>query len=402
MTTSALARPRSPWLLIILMALVMFGPMAIDIFLPSIPAMMLDFNAPGSALQATITLFLLTMGLGQIVLGPLVDRIGRRPVLIAGIICYGLGAFIAAQAGSLEGLYAGRVLQGIGACATSIVTMAAVRDTFDPEKGARIFSYLNGVLCIVPALAPMLGGLLALQYGWRSNFFFMGIFAVATGMLVLWRFPETRPDHTDSSGRLYQWQRYRSVLFSRFFLYYALVCAAAMTLIITYVTYAPVVLIDGLGLSQIAFSLWFGGNACINILGFVLAPRLTATLGRKKMVTLALCIMLTGGLAEIAGVLWLQLGAMTYMLPASMICLGFSLGLGCASSLALELFPEKAGTASALLGCIQLTISSALASLVQQTALSGSLAVMGLTLLLIPALLFMRHTMTAEENRAGH
>ena len=283
MTTSALARPRSPWLLIILMALVMFGPMAIDIFLPSIPAMMLDFNAPGSALQATITLFLLTMGLGQIVLGPLVDRIGRRPVLIAGIICYGLGAFIAAQAGSLEGLYAGRVLQGIGACATSIVTMAAVRDTFDPEKGARIFSYLNGVLCIVPALAPMLGGLLALQYGWRSNFFFMGIFAVATGMLVLWRFPETRPDHTDSSGRLYQWQRYRSVLFSRFFLYYALVCAAAMTLIITYVTYAPVVLIDGLGLSQIAFSLWFGGNACINILGFVLAPRLTATLGRQKM-----------------------------------------------------------------------------------------------------------------------
>ena len=143
------------WLIGLLMALVTLTPMGIDIYLPSLPGMAQDFGVTMAAMQTSVTLFIFAVGLSQLLIGPLADRHGRRPVALAGVAAVA-GSALGACAGTVEWFYAARVIQGIGACAASLVAFAAVRDRYAPAEGARIYSYLNGALCSVPALAPML------------------------------------------------------------------------------------------------------------------------------------------------------------------------------------------------------------------------------------------------------
>ena len=140
----------------VLMGAVMLSPLAIDIYLPALTAMAREYERPFAALQVTITLFLLSVGVGQVLVGPLADRFGRRPVLLGGALTYFAGALMGLSAASLEWLYAARVLQGLGACATVTVAFAAVRDSYPPETGAKLYSYLNGSLTLVPSLAPVI------------------------------------------------------------------------------------------------------------------------------------------------------------------------------------------------------------------------------------------------------
>ena len=150
-------------LLPILMSMVVLSPLAIDIYLPSMPTMAAEFSVSSSEIQSTLVLFLFAMGVGQILIGPLADRYGRRPIAIFGILLYIASSLFAAMAMEFHWLQLARVLQGLAACSTSIVVFSAVRDCFTPKESARYYSYLNGVICVIPALAPTLGGLLALQ-----------------------------------------------------------------------------------------------------------------------------------------------------------------------------------------------------------------------------------------------
>ncbi|WP_188589223.1 MFS transporter, partial [Achromobacter denitrificans] len=127
---SALSPRGQRWLIGLLMGLVTLTPMGIDIYLPSLPAMARDFGRPVTALQASITLFIFAVGVGQMLIGPLADRYGRRPVALGGVLAYLLGSALGAAASSLDVFYAARVIQGLGACSASLVAFAAVRDCF--------------------------------------------------------------------------------------------------------------------------------------------------------------------------------------------------------------------------------------------------------------------------------
>ena len=142
------------WLIGLLMALVTLTPMGIDIYLPSLPGMAQDFGVTMAAMQTSVTLFIFAVGLSQLLIGPLADRHGRRPVALAGVAAYVAGSALGACAGTVEWFYAARVIQGIGACAASLVAFAAVRDRYAPAEGARIYSYLNGALCSVRRWRP--------------------------------------------------------------------------------------------------------------------------------------------------------------------------------------------------------------------------------------------------------
>ncbi|MGS0730818.1 MFS transporter, partial [Shewanella sp. 0m-11] len=169
---------------------------------------------------------LFAMGTGQLLIGPLADRYGRRPIAICGIIFYMISSVLAAIAVEFHWLQIARVMQGLAACSTSIVVFSAVRDCFSPKEGARYYSYLNGMICIIPALAPTLGGMLALQFGWRSNFIFMALYGLVILALVTYRLPETRPQNTVSDGPLYRWARYKPVITEPHFVFYAIACMA--------------------------------------------------------------------------------------------------------------------------------------------------------------------------------
>ncbi|MGQ7242495.1 multidrug effflux MFS transporter [Salinicola sp. V024] len=354
----------------ILMGAVMLSPLAIDIYLPALTAMAGEFERSYAALQLTITLFLMSVGVGQLLVGPLTDRFGRRPVLLGGVAIYMVAALIGMTAISIEMLYFSRILQGLGACASVTVAFAAVRDGYTPTEGAKLYSYLNGSLTLVPSLAPVMGGALTVALGWRSNFAFMTGFAALLWLSAYWRFGETRPPGTLIEKRLYRWSRYRPVLFNRRFLYYAILVSTMMAAILVYVSAAPVVMMDRLRQPEWVFSLWFGGNALVSTVAFFIVPRLMARWGRKSTVQRGLIVVVGGGVLIACLYGSVPVSVVTFMGPIALLSIGFSMVLGAAASLALEPFPERAGTAAALLGSIQLGGGATLATLLLMTPLA--------------------------------
>lgn len=390
---SALTPRGQRWLIGLLMGLVTLTPMAIDIYLPSLPAMAHALGESIGALQASITLFIFAVGLGQVVIGPLADRYGRRPVALCGAMAYLAGSALGAAATSLEVFYAARIVQGLGACSASLVAFAAVRDCFSPAVGARVYSYLNGALCTVPALAPMVGGVLALHAGWRSTFVFMAVFALALAALLALRFEETQAKPAHRPGTLYSLPRYASIVASGRFLYFACFGMAGMAMILVFVSAAPVVLVQQLGYSELGFSAWFGANAAINIAAFFLAPAFIARYGRYTMVRVGMVALLIASALHLGAWLWAPLSAWIFMLPVAVLTVGFSLALGSGLSLALEPFADRAGTAAAVYGLFQMSGSAVIATVLLDSGMApqAAMALIGAVivaplLLLSPAL----------------
>lgn len=371
------------------MGLVTLTPMGIDIYLPSLPAMAAGFGEPVSALQASITLFIFAVGLGQMLIGPLADRYGRRPVALGGAMAYLAGSALGAAASTLEVFYLARVIQGLGACSASLVAFAAVRDKFSPAVGARVYSYLNGALCSVPALAPMLGGALAVHAGWRSTFVFMVLFAFALMVLLARRFEETRAAPTTPRGPLYSLPRYLPIIASGRFLYFALFGMAGMAMILVFVSAAPVVLVQQLGYSELGFSAWFGGNAAINIAAFFLAPAFISRFGRHTMVRVGMVALLLASAMHAAAWWWLPLSAWAFMLPVAVLTVGFSLALGSGLSLALEPFADRAGTAAAVYGLFQMSGSAVVATVLLDSGMAPQAAMALIGLLIVAPLLLL-------------
>ena len=363
----------------ILMSIVVLSPLAIDIYLPSMPVMAAEFNVSSSEIQSTLVLFLFAMGIGQILIGPLADRFGRRPIALSGIALYVVSSVLAALVMEFHWLQFARVLQGIAACASSIVVFSAVRDSFSPKEGAHYYSYINGIICVIPALAPTLGGLLALQFGWRSTFIFMAVYGLIILAIVFYRLPETRPTNTQSGGRLYHWARFKPVLQDSHFIFYALTCMTGMAAILTYVSYAPDWLIRHLGVSELSFSLLFGLNAVVNIGACFAAPLVIKRFGNRETILIALLCLITSAVLQLLAQQWGPAtglsAAFAFMLPMMPLCIGFALLLGPATSMALSGFAERAGTAAAMLGCIQMSGAALLAGLIQQSNLSAPYAV---------------------------
>ena len=385
-----------PGLLPLLMSIVLLSPLAIDIYLPSLPAMAGEFNVSDSDVQSTLVLFLAAMGLGQIIIGPLADKFGRRPVVLGGLVFYIVSSLLAVYAMDFSLLQLARVLQGFAACSASIVVFSAVRDCYSVNDSARIYSYLNGAICVIPALAPTLGGLLALQFGWRSNFVFMAGYGLLMLLVVAFKFAETRPATTeDTRSPLYRWGRYQPVLTNSHFMFYALTCIAGMGAILSYVSYSPLWLIGELGIDELTFSGLFALNAAFNIAACFGAPVVIRRLGNRPTVILALALILLAGMAEL---LLYQFdirigiaGALAYMLPMILLCIGFALLLGPATSMALAPFGDRAGTAAAMLGFFQMSGAALLTALLQQTGLPAPVAVGGMMALLSALLLTVMH-----------
>lgn len=371
----------------ILVLLVIFSPIAIDIYLPALPIIANDLSISNALAQDTITWFIFSLGLGQLFAGPLADRYGRRPIALIGIGLYILCSGVAYIADSIDLLLITRLAQGLGACATSVAAFACVRDSFGPEKSGRMISYLNGAICFIPALAPILGSWLTSEFGWRSNFSFMFIFGVVSFFVILLRMKETRPAHTVSHGSLISWSRYKSVLYHPTFLFHSAMCLLAMAVILAYVTSAPVYLMQQLGLTMSQFTMWFGVNAVFNIAASLLAPKLMDKIGSYRALAVGLVVLIIAGVLMISFQMFET--AWAFMVPIIASSVGFALVLGASAGKALAPFGDRAGTAAALLGLVQMSGAGLLVAIMQRSSLNDVNLLSVHMLLLLPALILL-------------
>ncbi|MCG7584103.1 multidrug effflux MFS transporter [Photobacterium sp. OFAV2-7] len=374
-------------LVALMVTLVLFSPLAIDIYLPALPAMAETFAVDATRVQDTVTWFMFSLGLGQLLAGPLADRFGRRPIALGGVSIYALSAAMAYWAQTLDLLLVARLLQGFGACATSVAAFAAVRDSFGPERSGRMISYLNGAICFIPALAPLLGSWLTHEFGWRSNFSFMAGFALVAGAFLAVFFKETRPAETKADGVLFSADRYLSVLREPVFLFHATLCMLSMAVILAYVTSAPVWLMVEQGQSMGQFTMWFGVNAALNILACMVAPKYMDKFGTRNTLNLGLLMLIGSGAAML--VLSSIHQAWAFMVPIFMSSFGFAFVLGSAAGKALAPFGDRAGTAAALLGLFQMSGAGMMVSLTQRLDLTPPMLLTLQMWLLVPGLLIL-------------
>jgi len=369
----------------LLVMLVLFSPLAIDIYLPALPLISETFHVEHALAQDTVTWFLFSMGVGQLFAGPLADKYGRKKIALTGIMIYGMSAYLAWLASSIELLLIARLLQGFGACATAVAAFATVRDMFGAERSGRMISYLNGAICFIPALAPILGSYITQQFGWRSNFSFMAIFALVVGSLILLGMKETNP--IQENQKVFKLERYLSVVSNSNFLFHASLCMLSMGVILAYVTSAPIVLMEQMGLSMNAFTFWFGVNAVVNIFTAFMAPRLMDSKGTHSSLIIGIVTMLLGGILML--LLPSHVYPWAFMLPIFLSSVGFALVLGISAGKALAPFGDRAGTAAALVGLFQMSGAGIVVGTVQRLGLDAQNGIALQMFFIAPALIIL-------------
>jgi DHA1 family bicyclomycin/chloramphenicol resistance-like MFS transporter len=341
----------------LLLSLVLLAPLGIDLYLPVLPDIAAGLATPVATVQTTIPVFLLVMGLGQIIVGPLVDNFGRKPVAMIGLLLYICGSVLAACALNWPMFLLARLIQGCAVCCTAVVAFSGVRDRLAGDEAARAYGFLNGALNIVPALAPMLGGFLAEAFGWRAPFWFLACYALFISVLIGLLLPETRPADTKKVKGL-PLRQYGAILREPRFLAFAFANAGALGMVLTYVSLAPHVLMTEGGLTALQFSIAFGANGFWIMLVSVLVNKMIRKVGRPLCLALGTLAMLLGGALLFAGEQLFPAALQThwalYMLPVAVSVAGLAFTVGPATSYALEPWQQQAGVASALTGFIQM------------------------------------------------
>ena len=335
------------------------GPFAIDMYLPALPSIGQTLNASMAAVQLSLMAFFVSMGIGQIIYGPVSDMFGRKAPLYFGLLLFAAGSIGCALAPDVHTLVVLRFIQGLGACAGMVIPRAIVRDLHTGHDAARLMSLLMLVFSVSPILAPLVGSFLIEWYGWRSVFWAVTV-AAALGLgLLATSLPETRPaaDRVNSSvGSALV--GYGKLMRDRHYLGLVLIGAFGMASFFAYLANSSFIMIDHYGLTPREYSFTFSINAAAFIGVSQFTGKLSERFGLVKVVNIAV----TGFAAVMAVLLLVNLvGVDRLDVLIALLFVGFGfLGLVVPTTavLALEEHGEIAGTASALMGTIQFVVGA--------------------------------------------
>lgn len=342
-------------LALILGLLSAIGPFAIDMYLPALPDIGRSLNAPVGAVQWSLTTFFLSLGFGQLLYGPVSDMVGRKLPLYGGMALFLVASVGCALASSIETLLAWRLLQGLGAAAGMAIPRAVVRDLYTGSDAARLMSLLMLVFSVSPILAPLAGSGVIAVAGWRGVFWSVALTAVVGLVLVATKLQETRPaaQRVESSLRS-ALRGYGVLLRDRHYLGLVLIGGCAMGGFFVYLSSSPFVLIDHYGLTPMQYSLAFS----VNSVAFIGAAQFNGMLGERY----GLVRLVKGAVGAACGVMLLLLGyylaggdRLAVLIVLYFIASAFmGMVIPTTSVLALEEHGAIAGTASALLGTLQM------------------------------------------------
>lgn len=350
-------------LLVIVGALSAFAPLSIDMYLPGLPGLAADLSASPSQAQLTLTAFLVGLAVGQLVAGPLSDRLGRRRPLVVGVLLYATASLGCALAGDIGTFAVLRVLQGLGGAAGVVISRAVIRDHFEGSVAARAFAFAMLVNGLAPILAPIVGALLLPVAGWRGIFLVLAAIGAVLLMVILTRLPESLPPERRRTGGVGGVVRgYAGLLRDRPFMGHVLTLALGFSAMFGYISASPFMVQELYGQSPQTFSLLFGlnalGLASVTQLSGVLVMRLGP---RRILLTGLVSGALGGGVLVAAAVSGAGLWAVAvgfFLVVASYGAIAPNV-----TALALADHAHHAGSASAVMGALQFLVASLVAPL---------------------------------------
>lgn len=346
-------------LILLLGALAACGPLATDMYLPSLPSIAQSFGVSAAAAAMTLTSFMAGFSIGMLLYGPLSDAYGRRPVLLGGIALFTLASIACWFSYSVGELTFVRFLQALGAGAASVLARAIARDAHEPSDAAKVLSMVAIVTSIGPLLAPLIGGQLLLLGGWRVVFIALTLFGLACGVAAWLRVPETWPaEKRESAAVLRSFAAYGRLLRDPLVWGHMLCGGMAFAAMFTYISATPFVYIEYFHVSPQHYGLFFGANVFGIMLGNFLNTRFIGRVGTLRMVSMAstisiiasffvalMCVTGWGGLWSIVTGLFFVVGVVGL------------LSANCATDLMYR-YPKNAGAAAAVFGATQLGLGA--------------------------------------------
>lgn len=354
-------------LIFVLGAISALTPLAIDMYLPAMPEIAKDLGAFPGAVQQTLVAYTAGFAIGQMVHGPISDSYGRRPVLIVGIALFLVGAIACALAVDIETLTYVRAAQGFFGAAAAVIIQALVRDMFDRDDFARTMSFITLVMTIAPLAAPMLGGYLAVWWGWRSIFWLLAAMAAVVIVLVLTLLPETLAKENRPPLRINATLRnFGKILRCKKSLGYIFASGFSFAGMFSFLTAGSFVYIDYYGVSTENFGYLFGLNVICLIVMTFLNGKFVRKMGSENMLRIGLLIQLIAGLSMIAAQM-MNLGLWGTVVPVVFYIGTISMVGSNTMACVLSSYPDLAGTASSLAGTMRFGIGTLVGGIISMS-----------------------------------
>ena len=375
-------------LLLVLAVATALGPVAMQIFLPALPAIQLHHGVSAAAAQLVFSASAFAMAVATLAYGPLSDRYGRRPAMLAGLVIFLVGSAVCVLATTITGLIVGRVVQAAGGCVGMVLGRAIVRDLYDREHAATMLAWITMAMVTAPMVSPAIGGLLTDHLGWPSVFVAGGLLGLVV-LLAVWReLPETAPTVGVATRSSEMLRSFGALLRSRAFIGYAGQSAFSISVFFGFLAGAPYLMIRVYERPAFEYGLYFVLVSGAFMLGNFGAARLTRRIGLERMILLGS----TGSLAGAAATLLLALAGvwtpLAMFLPMSFGAFSQGLAMPNTQAAVVSVRPDLAGAASGLAGFVQMGIAAVAAQTIGsfQTGTPYPMSV-GLTLFAALALL---------------
>ncbi len=355
-------------ILVLVTAMLMMQPLSTDLYLASLPSLGSVFNVPVATVQLTLSLFVIGFGSAQLLVGPLSDRFGRRPVLLVGLGLYVAASALCALSQSIELLIAARFLQALGCCAAVMIARAIVRDAYAPEHSARVIARASTWISLAPIIGPILGSWLQVTFGWRSAFVALGIFSAVVMAACILRLPETNehknPHATNLRGLL---ANYRLVLGSREFWLHVMPASLSYGSIFLFISGSSFVLIKVLGVPTQWFGFCFGAGVSGYMTGTLVCRRMLKSISSEQALRIGTTVSLVAGVYFLAATLLGLWHWAMVVLAMFLAMVSHGINFPVTQSGAVAPFAKQAGTAAGLMGAVMMAFAFTVGSIVGAT-----------------------------------
>lgn len=355
---AGIATPASWKMLLMLVAMNGIAPISLYILVPALPILAKTLASDVSTVQLNVSLFMVGLAISQLLTGPLSDRFGRRPVLLAGLGLAVIATIICMFAQTLPQLITGRFLQALGGGTGMVMSRAIIRDLYPRERIGGMLSLVIAVMMIAQLLSPLIGGLLETSFGWRAIFYFMSATSIAVTIGITLGLPETRPllAQTKDSGFF---KDVRALSSSQVFFGYILCQMLASAIIFTFAGGGPYIVVNQMGRSTAEYGFWFATSGVAYLLGNLVSVRMSPLYGIDRMIWLGLALQIAGSVINVIwGVTGLNQLPSWLFITHMIVMFGNALAMANATAGAISIRPQAAGTAAGAMGFLQMGFGS--------------------------------------------